>query len=86
MQPTLSPYLNLNAGGNNASPISNYLAFVRPQADQLETSRQQQQAIEELRAQVQRMSAGGASPQQAATRNSAAQYMNTAQFYRRLQR
>src|SRR5207253_965344 len=41
-QPTISPYLYLNAGTSNANAMTNYFAFVRPQLDQMEASRQQQ--------------------------------------------
>lgn len=84
-QPTISPYLYLNAGTNSASPMTNYFAFVRPQMEQAESSRQQQREIQQLRSQLQRMSSPGAgSP--SANSNSAAHYMDTAQFYRGLQR
>jgi hypothetical protein len=85
-QPTVSPYLLLNAGGNTSNSISNYLTFVRPQLEQVETGRQQQREIQQLRSQLQKMSSAGAGSQQSANSNSAAHYMDTAQFYRGLQR
>jgi hypothetical protein len=85
-QTTISPYLYLNAGGNSANPVTNYFAFVRPQLDQVESGRQQQREIQQLRSQLQKMSSAGAGPQQSANSNSAAHYMDTAQFYRGLQR
>lgn len=85
-QSPISPYLYLNAGGNASNPVTNYFAFVRPQLDQVESGRQQQREIQQLRSQLQKMSAGGAGSQQSANSNSAAHYMDTAQFYRGLQR
>jgi hypothetical protein len=84
-QPTISPYLYLNAGTNQASPMTNYFAFVRPQLEQAESGRQQQREIQQLRNQLQKMSSTGAGSQ-SATSNSAAHYMDTAQFYKGLQR
>jgi hypothetical protein len=85
-QSTISPYLYLNAGGNTSNPVTNYFAFVRPQLEQVESGRQQQREIQQLRSQLQKMSSGGAASQQSANSNSAAHYMDTAQFYRGLQR
>jgi hypothetical protein len=75
----------MNVGTNTATPITNYMAFVRPQMEQAETGRQQQREIQQLRSQLQKMSPDntGAKP---ANLNSAARYMDTAQFYRGLQR
>jgi hypothetical protein len=84
-QPSVSPYLYLSAGGNNANLVTNYFGFVRPQLDQMEASRQQQRKIQQLESQMKKMSAAGAG-QQAADGPSAAHYMDTAQFYRGLQR
>ena len=84
-QPAVSPYLYLNAGTNNASAITNYLAFVRPQLDQQESNRQQQRELQQLRSQVQKMSSGSAG-QQSNDGPAAAHYMDTAQFYRGFQR
>ena len=84
-QPTISPYLYLNAGGNTSNPMTNYFAFVRPQLQQAESGREQQREIQQLRSQLQKMSSTGASSQ-SANPNSAARYMDTAQFYRGLQR
>ena len=83
-QPTISPYLYLNAGTNTASPMTNYFAFVRPQQEQAESGRQQQREIQQLRSQMQKMSSTGTGSQ-SANPNSAAHYMDTAQFYRGLQ-
>jgi hypothetical protein len=84
-QPTISPYLYLNAGTNQASPMTNYFAFVRPQLEQAESGRQQQREIQQLRSQLQKMSSTGAGSQ-SVNSNSAAHYMDTAQFYKGLQR
>jgi hypothetical protein len=85
-QPTISPYLYLNAGANTSNPMTNYFAFVRPQLEQVESGRQQQREIQQLRSQLQKISAGGAGSQPSANSNAAAHYMDTAQFYRGLQR
>jgi hypothetical protein len=82
---TISPYLYMNAGTNTATPITNYLAFVRPQMEQAESGRQQQREIQQLRSQLQKMSSNGTGSQ-SANPNTAARYMDTAQFYRGLQR
>jgi hypothetical protein len=82
-QPTISPYLYMNAG-SGTSQLTNYLAFVKPQLDQAESNRQQQIEIQQLRSQVQKMSTGEES--KGSGRPSAARYMDTAQFYRGLQR
>jgi hypothetical protein len=85
-QPTISPYLYLNAGTNQASPMTNYFAFVRPQLEQAESGRQQQREIQQLRSQLQKMSSTGGGSQASANSNAAAHYMDTAQFYKGLQR
>jgi hypothetical protein len=85
-QPTISPYMYLNAGTNTASPMTNYFAFVRPQLEQQESGRQQQREIQQLRTQLQKISSNGTGSQPSASTNSAAHYMDTAQFYRGLQR
>jgi hypothetical protein len=85
-QPTISPYMYLNAGSSTASPMTNYFAFVRPQLEQAESGRQQQREIQQLRTQLQKMSSNGTGVQSSANTNSAAHYMDTAQFYRGLQR
>jgi hypothetical protein len=84
-EPTISPYLYLNAGTNSASPMTNYFAFVRPQLEAQETGRAQQREIQQLRNQLQKISSTG-SAAQAGGQNTAAHYMDTAQFYRGLQR
>lgn len=84
-QPTISPYLYLNAGTNTATPMTNYFAFVRPQMEQAESGRQQQREIQQLRSQLQKMSSNDPGSQ-SAKQNAAARYMDTAQFYRGLQR
>jgi hypothetical protein len=66
--------------------MTNYFAFVRPQLEQQEAGRQQQREIQQLRSQVQKMSSGGGSGMQSMNQNGAAHYMDTAQFYRGLQR
>ena len=80
-QPTISPYLYLNAGTSSASPMTNYFAFVRPQLEQQESGRQQQREIQQLRTQLQKISSNGTGSQPSANTNSAAHYMDTAQFY-----
>jgi hypothetical protein len=84
-QPTISPYLYLNAGTNNASPMTNYFAFVRPQMEQQEAGRQQQREIQQLRSQLQKVSTNGSGSQPKNT-STAAHYMDTGQFYRGLPR
>ena len=84
-QPTISPYAYMNAGTNTSTPITNYFAFVRPQMEQAESGRQQQREIQQLRSQLQKMSPNGAGSKSASP-NTAAHYMDTAQFYRGLQR
>ena len=87
-QSTVSPYLYLYGNSTNGSELPNYFAFVRPQMDQMEASRQQQREIQQLRNQLQKMSPTptGGEPHQSASMNTAAHYMDTAQFYRRMQR
>lgn len=85
-QPTISPYLYLNAGSGTSSPITNYLAYVRPQLDQQDASRQQQREMQQLRNQLQKMSSSNGSAKQSTEAPAAAHYMDTAQFYRGLQR
>jgi hypothetical protein len=85
-QPTISPYMYLNAGTSTSSPMTNYFAFVRPQLEQAESGRQQQREIQQLRTQLQKISSNGTGSQPSANTNSAAHYMDTAQFYRGLQR
>jgi hypothetical protein len=65
--------------------MTNYMAFVRPQLEQQETGREQQRQIQQLKSQLQKMSSTGGGSQ-SANPNSAARYMDTAQFYRGLQR
>jgi hypothetical protein len=86
MQPTVSPYLYLNAGSNASNQMTNYFAFVRPQMEQIEAGRQQQREIQQLRTQVQKMSVNGTGRPSSPDSNAAAHYMDTAQFYRGLQR
>ena len=85
-QPTISPYMYLNAGTSTASPMTNYFAFVRPQLEQAESGRQQQREIQQLRTQLQKMSSTGTGSQSSTNSGTAAHYMDTAQFYRGLQR
>jgi hypothetical protein len=84
-QPTISPYLYLNADTTTSSPMTNYFAFVRPQVEQAESSRQQQREIQQLRSQLQKISSNGSNAI-TTNPNTAARYMDTAQFYRGLQR
>ncbi len=85
-EPTISPYMYLNSSMNNGNLVTNYLAFVRPQLDAQDASRQQQREIQQLRTQVQKMSTGGGGQQSSASMNSPARYMDTAQFYPAYQR
>ncbi|HEX5472231.1 MAG TPA: hypothetical protein VFW73_10105 [Lacipirellulaceae bacterium] len=84
-QPTISPYLYLNAGTPNSSPMTNYFAFVRPQLEQQQAAQQQQHEMQQLRAQMQKLSSGGGM-QTPAESNVSAHFMDTGQFYRRWQR
>jgi hypothetical protein len=84
-QSTVSPYLYLQGNMNTGSNLTNYFAFVRPQMDQAEASRQQQQEIQQLRTQLQKMSSVSGAPQTQFGMGGAAHYMDTAQFYRRPQ-
>ena len=65
--------------------MTNYFAFVRPQLEQAESGRQQQREIQQLRSQLQKMSSTGTGSQ-SVNSSSAAHYMDTAQFYKGLQR
>lgn len=85
-EPTISPYLYLNSSLNNGNMVTNYLAFVRPQLDAQDASRQQQHEIQQLRTQIQKMSSGGGGQPSSASMNSPARYMDTAQFYPGFQR
>ncbi len=86
-QSTISPYLYMNAAGGSSTAITNYLAFVRPELEKEEANRQQQREIQQLRAQVQKMSTTeGTNMRQSTRQNTAAHYMDTAQFYRGWQR
>ncbi len=86
-QSTISPYLYMNAAGSSSTAIANYLAFVRPELEKEEVNRQQQRELQQLRTQVQKMSSGTATNVRQGTRpTGAAHYMDTAQFYRGLQR
>jgi hypothetical protein len=67
--------------------MTNYFAFVRPQLEAQEAGRTQQREIQQLRGQVQKLSSpSGGGGGQGASQNTAAHYMDTAQFYRGLQR
>jgi hypothetical protein len=89
-EPTVSPYLNLYRNDEDTESAPNYYAFVRPQMEQLESSRRQQMEILRLQRQMQNASSTVVRPQQrsAAVPNSgtAARYMDTAQFYGAWQR
>jgi hypothetical protein len=88
--PTVSPYLNLYRDENDSEGAPNYYAFVKPQMEQIEANRASQLEIQRLQRQVQ----GGnvAKPQYRAAAtppsggNSAARYMDTAQYYSGWQR
>jgi hypothetical protein len=91
-QPAVSPYLYLNmttfnAGKSNANTAMNYYAFVRPQIDQMEASRQKQRPAQQRRTQLQAVPTNAAAPSEpSGTPNMSAHFMDTAQFYRGLQR
>jgi hypothetical protein len=83
-EPTVSPYLNLHRPDDDTESAPNYYAFVRPQLEQMEANRKQQQEIQRLQRQVQRgpgttaaRRGGTALP----TTGTAARFMDTAQFY-----
>jgi hypothetical protein len=78
-EPTVSPYLNLYRDEERGAAIPNYFTYVRPQLEQLEANRAQQREVQQLRAQLQSASAAAA-PQFGAQRT-AAQFMDTGQFY-----
>jgi hypothetical protein len=78
-EPAISPYLNLYRDDRN-STLPNYLTLVRPQVEQREAQRAQQQEIQNLRGQLQNMSSAPAARQSPSSRTSA-RYMDTAQFY-----
>jgi hypothetical protein len=84
-EPTLSPFLNLDQDEDDTENVPVYFTLVRPRIEQRETNRLQQREIQQLRGQVQSMSATGiASPYdggQSGGRTRPAMYMNTAQFY-----
>ncbi len=89
-RPTISPYLNLDRGGEDAENIPNYYAFVRPQLQQQEANRRQQQELDQLQRQMQGspgtvvgLHYGAA---RAAGRSTPARFMDTAQFYSNWQR
>jgi hypothetical protein len=85
-EPTLSPYLNLDRDEDDTQGVPNYLAFVRPQLEQIQTNRTQQREIQQLRGQLQNMSTNASGPPAFETSRSArvassARFMDTAQFY-----
>lgn len=79
--PTISPYLNLfREESGDAAP--NYFAFVRPQQQQYEASRQQQEQLNQLQRQVRQASYSAP----ATGGSGAARYGDTSRFYRGWQR
>jgi hypothetical protein len=85
-EPTISPYLDLDEDEEDTQEVPTYFTRVLPRLQQLQMNRAQQQEIQQLRGQIQNMSAGiGAAPQYEATRSAgmgaSARYMNTGQFY-----
>ncbi|HEY4235483.1 MAG TPA: hypothetical protein VGM76_18775 [Lacipirellulaceae bacterium] len=87
-RPTLSPYLNLYRDDKGSQGVPNYYAFVQPQLE--EQAAQQRQQIQSQRQQRRGQSAASpargtaAVPSQVAPpigNNTAAHFMDTAQFY-----
>jgi hypothetical protein len=79
-EPTVSPYLNLYRDEERGAAIPNYFTYVRPQLEQWEANRTHQHELQQLRGQLQ--SASAAAAPQFGARRSAAQFMDTGQFYR----
>jgi hypothetical protein len=83
--PTVSPYLNLHRNEEDNEAAPNYYSFVRPQIEQLESNRRQRLEVERLERQLQSRSSSAVMPQSGdggwPAANSAARYMDTAQFY-----
>lgn len=81
---TISPYLNLFREDTDAEVLPNYYAFVRPQLEQREANRRQQQELQQLERQMQGgpMAAGASmGTANSGTRRLPGRFMNTAQFY-----
>jgi len=81
-EPTISPYLNLYRDSERGASVPSYFTMFKPQMDQLEQNRMQQRDMQKLRGQLQNISSGG----QSGVSRSSAHYMDTAQFYRGMQR
>ena len=86
-EPTISPYLNLDRDENDPQDIPNYLTLVLPQLEQMQMDRTQQREIQQLRGQLQNMSANViAAPafemNSSTGMGGSARFMDTAQFYR----
>ena len=86
---TISPYLSLFREENDAEVVPNYFTYVRPQLEQQESNRRQEQELASLRQQVQAASTTIVMPQHgtagaagvAMGRRTPARYGDTAQFY-----
>ena len=86
-EPAISPYMNLYRDERDPENALNYFTMVRPQQDQIEANRAQQNEIQSLSRQLQGRSRSAAARQTAAPvydnpdRSTPARYMDTAQFY-----
>jgi len=85
-EPTISPYLNLDRDENDPQDTPTYLTMVLPQLEQMQMNRTHQREIQQLRGQLQNMSANVGAAPQFETNNTtrmrqAARFMDTAQFY-----
>lgn len=85
-EPTISPYLHLDRDDEKSEGLPNYLTLVLPQIEQMQTNRLQQREIQQLRGQIQTMTANaGATPVVELNRSTgmkaSSRFMDTAQFY-----
>jgi hypothetical protein len=86
---TISPYLSLFREESDSQVVPNYFTIVRPQLEQQESNRRQEQELASLRQQVQAASTTIVMPQHgtagaagvAMGRRTPARYGDTAQFY-----
>jgi hypothetical protein len=85
MEPAVSAYLNMYRRDSDGGNVPNYFAFVLPQLEQQEVSRQQAAELQRLRGQVQSLgaTAGASTPSNMAAH---ARYMDTAQYYSGMKR
>lgn len=85
MEPAVSPYLNMYRRDVDGGNLPNYFAFVLPQLEQQQASRQQTAELQKLRDQVQNLGASGGAPS-SASMSAHARYMDTAQYYSGMKR